>query len=213
MSFQPIDRATYARNEHYEHFLKLRSTYSATVSIDITVLRAAARERDIRIYPAQIWMLTTAANRVPEFRMSRDGAGNLGIWDRLEPLYTAMRDTSKPFSGLWTPYDPDFGAFYRQCIADIEIYANGSFMPQGNEPPNALNISSIPWVGFTGFNLNLMTDYLLPILTIGRHAEQDGVTLMPLSIQVHHAVCDGYHLGQYVEQVQTLADSAPEWLT
>jgi len=85
-------------------------------------------------------------------------------------------------------------------------------MPQGAEPPNILNISSIPWVAFTGFNLNLPTDYLLPILTIGRHAEQDGATRMPLAIQVHHAVCDGYHLGRFVEHVQGLADAAPDWM-
>lgn len=213
MSFQRIDLATYPRREHYQHFLSLRTTYSATVSIDINMLRGDAKERDIRIYPAQIWMLTTAANRIPEFRMSRDEDGNLGIWDHLEPLYTVMRDTSKPFSGLWTPYDPDFSAFYRQCLANIETYTDGSFVPQGHEPPNVLNVSSIPWVSFTGFNLNLPTDHLLPILTIGRHTEQNGATLMPLSIQVHHAVCDGYHLGQYVEQVQAIADSALEWLT
>jgi chloramphenicol O-acetyltransferase type A len=85
-------------------------------------------------------------------------------------------------------------------------------MPQGAEPPNVLNISSIPWVDFTGFHLHLTTDHLLPILTIGRHTEQNGTTVMPLAIQVHHAVCDGYHLGQFVEQLQSIASSAPDWL-
>jgi chloramphenicol O-acetyltransferase type A len=212
MTFRPIDLAAYPRREHYEHFLHLRLTYSATVSIDISALRLTAKERGIRIYPAQIWMLTTAADHVPEFRMDRDENGNLGIWDHLEPLYTVMRDASTPFSGLWTPYIPKFGDFYRQCLAQIETYANGSLLPQGAEPPNALNISSIPWIGFTGFHLHLTTDHLLPILTIGRHTEQGGDTLMPLAIQVHHAVCDGYHLGRFVEQVQAIADSAPEWL-
>jgi chloramphenicol O-acetyltransferase type A len=212
MTFRPIDLATYPRREHYEHFLDLRLTYSATVTLDIGALRTTAKERGIRIYPAQIWMLTTAANRIPEFRMSRDESGALGSWDHLEPLYTVMRDASTPFSGLWTPYDPEFGAFYRQCIVDIETHADGSFMPQGAEPPNVLNISSIPWVDFTGFHLHLTTDHLLPILTIGRHTEQNGTTVMPLAIQVHHAVCDGYHLGQFVEQVQSIASSAPDWL-
>ncbi len=212
MTFHPVDLPTYTRREHYEHFLKLQTTYSATVTIDITTLRSKAKEGSIRIYPAQLWMLTTAANRVPEFRMSRDAKGTLGIWDHLEPLYTVMRDPTKPFSGIWTPYQPSFTSFYTQSLADIETHATGAFMPQGDPPPNVLNISSIPWIAFTAFNLNLVTDYLLPILTIGRHVEQDEVTLMPLSIQVHHAVCDGYHLGEYVEQVQSLADSAAEWL-
>jgi len=36
-------------------------------------------------------------------------------------------------------------------------------------PANVFNISSIAWISFTGFNLNLpkVTDYLLPIFTTG----------------------------------------------
>jgi chloramphenicol O-acetyltransferase type A len=212
MTFRPIDMDAYPRREHFEHFLAMHLTYSATVSIDVTHLRATAKERGFRLYPAQIWMLSTVANRVPEFRMSRDNDGNLGVWDRLDPLYTAMSEPTTPFSGICTPYHREFGGFYSRCRADIETNAHGAFMPQGAEPPNALNISSIPWVAFTGFNLNLSTDYLLPILTIGRHAEQDGVTRMPRAMQAHHAVCDGYHLGRFVEEVQALADSSSDWL-
>ncbi len=212
MTFRSIDLQTYPRKEHFEHFLKLRLTYSATISVDITDLRVATKSRGIRLYPAQIWMLTTAANRVPEFRMNLDSGGTLGVWDHLEPLYTAMNDLSQPFSAIWTPYQPEFGDFYPRCIDDIATHAHGAFMPQDAEPPNVLNISSIPWVAFTGFDLNLATDFLLPILTIGRHTEHDGHTHMPLAIQVHHAVCDGYHLGQFAEQVQELAASAPDWL-
>lgn len=65
---------------------------------------------------------------------------------------------------------------------------------------------------FTAFNLNLADNDLLPILTIGKHAEQDGRTLMPLAIQAHHAVCDGWPLGQFVEDVQRLADEADRWM-
>ena len=100
MTFRPIDLPTFRRRKHFEHFLNLRLTYSATVAIDITSLRAIAKERGFRLYPAQIWMLTNSANRVPEFRMSQDSDGNLGDWDRLDPLYTAMNDPSIPFSGI-----------------------------------------------------------------------------------------------------------------
>lgn len=213
MSFSPIDLDTYPRHQHYLHYFDLRLAYSTTVSIDITTLRAAVKEHGLRIFPAQIWLLTTAANRIPEFRMSRDDQGTLGIWDHLEPTYTAMKTADQPFSSVWTPYDPDFGAFYRHCLSDMERWPDGTFDPQGNEPPNVLNISSIPWIAFTSFTLNYVTDYLLPILTIGKHTEEQGRTFMPLSIQVHHAVCDGYHVGQFISQIEQLVESAPNWIS
>ena len=63
----------------------------------------------------------------------------------------------------------------------------------------------VPWVEFTNFNINVFDDgkFLLPIFTMGKFFERDGKRLLPLAIQVHHAVCDGYHIGVFVEKLQT----------
>ena len=57
---------------------------------------------------------------------------------------------------------------------------------------------------FTGFNINVFDEgkFLLPIFTMGKFFERDGKRLLPLAIQVHHAVCDGYHVGVFVEKLQ-----------
>jgi len=213
MSFEPIDLENYPRRRHFEHFHAMRLSYSATVNIDISALRAGAKRQGISEYLAQTWMLTTAANKVPEFRMSIDQTGRLGTWEELSPLFTVLNPETRTFSGLWTPYQQNFAEFVRQAAKVIESYADGSFEPQDDIPANVINISSIPWVGFTAFNLNMPTDYMLPILTIGRYSQAEGTTLMPLAIQVHHAVCDGYHLGLFVEAVRTLAAETRTWLT
>jgi chloramphenicol O-acetyltransferase type A len=210
--FEPISLDSYGRREHFEHFAKLKLTYSATVMIDVTELRGALKAGGYKAYPAQIWLLTAAANRIPEFRMSVDPEGTLGRFDHLDPLYTTLDGASNQFSGLHTPFHAEFDAFYKACIADTEQFTNGRFAPQGELPPNLLNVSSLPWIDFTAFNLNLPTDYLLPILTIGKYVERGGRSELPLAIQVHHAVCDGFHLGQFVEAVRDLAASPSTWL-
>ena len=45
-------------------------------------------------------------------------------------------------------------------------------------------------------------DFLLPIFTMGKFYESDGKTLLPLAVQVHHAVCDGFHLCSFVNSLQ-----------
>jgi chloramphenicol O-acetyltransferase type A len=37
---------------------------------------------------------------------------------------------------------------------------------------------------------------------MGKYFERDGKRLLPLAIQVHHAVCDGYHVGLLVDKLQ-----------
>lgn len=32
--------------------------------------------------------------------------------------------------------------------------------------------------------------------------------MLPLAIQVHHAVCDGYHVGKFIEMLQANIDKS-----
>ena len=67
----------------------------------------------------------------------------------------------------------------------------------------------IPWQSFEGFNLNLPKggDYLLPIFTMGRFHEENGRILLPFAAQVHHAVCDGFHLCRFINELSELVNS------
>jgi chloramphenicol O-acetyltransferase type A len=67
----------------------------------------------------------------------------------------------------------------------------------------------IPWTSFTGFNLNLQKgyDYFPPIFTIGKFYEENEKYMLPLALQVHHAVCDGFHATRFINGLQEWADS------
>ena len=53
---------------------------------------------------------------------------------------------------------------------------------------------------------------MLPIITFGKYFEQTGRVLLPVSLQLHHAVCGGYHTGLFVGELQRLADYSKEWI-
>ena len=88
---------------------------------------------------------------------------------------------------------------------DLETYGNVLDMDaKPNTPPNTFPVSMVPWTTFTGFHLHLQKgyDYLLPIFTLGKAWEHHGHWKMPLAIQVHHGVCDGFHVSRFVESLQ-----------
>lgn len=80
--------------------------------------------------------------------------------------------------------------------------------PKPGLPENNFPVSMIPWISFEGFNLNIQTgyDYLLPIFTMGKFYCENGRWLLPFSIQVHHAVCDGFHTSRFLRELQELLD-------
>ncbi|MDG0809248.1 type A chloramphenicol O-acetyltransferase [Cohnella rhizosphaerae] len=217
MKFQPIDLEKWSRRPYFEHYLdRVRCTYSMTANVDITLLREQLKRNGVKLYPALIHMIATAVNRHPEFRTCFDAEGRLGVWETMSPSFTIFHEADNTFSSLWAPYSEAFAAFYDRWQQQVGKYKDAKqLFPCTDEPPNTFPISSIPWVHFTGFNLNIYGDgaYLLPIFTMGKYERQGGKLLLPVSAQLHHAVCDGYHAGVLFKALQELASDCRSWLS
>lgn len=149
--------------------------------------------------------VTKTVNEHFEFRMSFDENGKLGFFDKMLPCYTVFHKCSETFSNIWTEYAEEYSAFCTAYDHDIEEFGSVERMiAKPNLPENNFSVSMIPWTSFDGFNLNLQKGYayLLPIFTIGKFYEEKGKYILPLAVQVHHAVCDGFHVCRFVNELQ-----------
>ena len=202
MVFERIDRTTWDREEYFQHYFShVPCTYSITVKLDITALK----DRQQKLYPTMLYYLTTVVNRHPEFRTALNEQGELGIYREMLPSYTVFHKDTETFSEIWTEYSDDYEAFCQAYEADIQQYgAQKGLIGKPDAPKNIFTVSMIPWTTFDGFNLNLQRgyDYLVPIFTMGKYFHENGRTLLPLAIQVHHAVCDGFHVCRFINELQ-----------
>ena len=205
-NFKLIDVSKWNRREYYEYYLnQVPCTYSMTVNLDLTRLLKEIKKQEIKLYPTMIYLLSMIVNEHQEFRMATHKNSQVGVFDLLHPSYTIFQSDTETFTNIWTQYTQSFSEFYKRYISDVRDYGSSKgFLGKPGTPPNVFNVSSIPWVSFTGFNLNLpkVTDYLLPIFTIGKYFQTDDKTWLPIAIQVHHAVCDGFHLARSVGELQ-----------
>lgn len=216
MKFNLIDKEKWDRKPYFDHFINLKCTFSITADIDITTLLDELSNKGIKFYPAFIYMISKTVNAHVEFRTCYNEEGSLGYWDTMIPSYTIFHSDNNTFSSIWTEFSNEFNIFYKNYQSDIEQYANvKGLIAKENEPQYSFPISSIPWVSFTGFNLNINddSDFLLPIITGGKYLNTKDKTLLPISLQVHHAVCDGYHASIFLEDLQQLANNCHEWLS
>lgn len=202
MVFTKIDWESWPRKEYFEHyFFQVPCTYSAVFKLDITTIR----QKREKLYPAMLYFLSTVVNRHQEFRMACNENGEVGFYDLVHPCYTIFHKDTETFSNLWTPYIPDYEGFCRAYQKDLSTYGNQhGITAKPDEPENTFPVSMIPWASFEGFNLNLQKGYryLPPIFTMGKFYEEGGKILLPLAVQVHHAVCDGFHLCRFVNELQ-----------
>lgn len=208
MAFERIDRQTWSREPYFDHYFRqVPCTYSMDVQLDITALRQSGAQ----LYPALLYAIAAVVNRHPEFRTSLDGEGQVGVFSRMSPSYTLFHQDTETFSNLWTEYQEDYPAFLRAYREDVARYGGVHRLEAKPDAPDHLFcVSMLPWTTFQGFHLHLSKGdrYLLPIFTLGKyHPEQDR-WLLPLAVQVHHAVCDGFHICRFVNELQQLLDRA-----
>ncbi len=204
MEFRIINKETWDRKEYFEHyFLGIPCTYSMTVKLDITKIKNSNQ----KLYPTMLYYITKVVNRHSEFRTSFDVNGQLGIFNEMLPCYTVFNKDTETFSNIWTEYSEDYEVFCELYEKDIKEFGSAKgMMSKPNIPINIFPVSMIPWATFEGFNLNLQKgyNYLLPIFTMGKYYEEKNKYILPLAIQVHHAVCDGFHVCRFVNELQEL---------
>ncbi|NCC16833.1 MAG: chloramphenicol acetyltransferase CAT [Clostridia bacterium] len=215
-SFVPIQMEAWPRAQLFYYYTKIAPTsYTVDVMMDVTVLRKELKRRGLKFFPAYLWLMTSTIGGIEELRVgAKDGV--LGYWKQLTPAYPQFHEDDKTTSLLWTEYHDSFSVFYENYIKDTKEYApsHGIVSAKGIPLPNAYVISCIPWFTFQSFSLHNhgIKDYYFPSFEAGKFVEADGKTLMPLSVTVHHATTDGYHLKQLFEKLQDGMNHPVGWL-
>lgn len=204
--FKPIDTSSWKRKPYFDHYFnQIRCTYSITANIDITNVLSFKDRNKVKLYPLLIYVISKAVNKYEEFRTAINDRGEIGVWETLSPCYTVFHKDSESFSNIWTEWNDDLNLFLSNFEQDSKRFGQiDRIDAKPNTPANVFPISSLPWTTFTGFNLNIFADgtYLLPIFTYGKYFKDGNRYLIPRSIQVHHAVCDGFHVSRLINEIQ-----------
>ncbi len=203
MKFTLIDINNWERKEYFNHYRHaIPCTCNMTVKLDITTIK----QQDKHLYSTLLFRLTEIINRHEEFRTNYNPQGELGIYDRLIPSYTVFNPETETFTSIWTEPSETYADFYQSYQQDLAQYGkNKGLIGKPDMPENTFNVSMIPWTSFEGFNLNLEKGfaYLLPIFTFGKYEQINNRYIIPMSVQIHHAVCDGFHVCRLINELQT----------
>ncbi|EPS6768070.1 type A chloramphenicol O-acetyltransferase [Enterobacter kobei] len=211
--YTAVDLSRWARKEHFEVFQGFaQSTFNQTVLVDITVLLSHIKNVGWKFYPTIIFLVAKVVNRHPEFRMAMKD-NELVIWNEIHPNYTIFHNETETFSSLWSHYDGDIQHFQKTYSEDMARYGdNLAYWPKEESRENIFFISGIPWVSFTSFSVSVanMKNFFAPMFTLGKYYEQEGRVLLPLAVQVHHSVCDGFHVARFFNELQEVCDALPQ---
>jgi chloramphenicol O-acetyltransferase type A len=207
-----IDLSTWPRRKHFEVFRAFDYPHiNVCANVEITALQAFVKQRSLSLNITLIYLFARVANAIPEFRYRIRGS-EVVEHDVVHPSSTILTEGDL-FSFCTIPYVADYTAFALQATTIIEQMKQQPRLEDEPGQDDLLFMSSIPWVSFTALQhpIHMHPVDSVPRIAWGKFFTEGEALKMPLSVQVHHALMDGVHLGRYYALVQEYLDQ-PERL-
>jgi chloramphenicol O-acetyltransferase type A len=202
-----IDLDTWPRRHQFEFYRTMDYPhFNMCVNMDLTAFLPAVKDCDLSFTVAIVFAITRAANTVPEFRYRIRG-DTVIEHEIVHPSYTVLTGGDL-FGFCSVEYSADIFDFALRAAQQVERMREKSALE--NEPiDHWLYMTAIPWVTFTSFMhpMNLSPVDSVPRFAWGKYFEEGQLLKMPLSVQAHHALMDGIHMGRYYAELQDLFDN------
>jgi len=199
-----IDTETWSRRDLFRLFREYDApAFNICADVDATRLLDFARGRRLSFFVAYHYLSTKVANEVEPFRYRLRG-GRVLVHERVHAgAILLLEDES--FTFMYFDYTEDFKAFHERAVETIERSRREPPALDAREGSDDLIYHSvIPWVSFTSIShaRDSRRQSGIPKIAFGRYAEAGGRVRMPVSVEVHHALMDGLHVGRYFERLQ-----------
>jgi len=199
-----LDVASWARWQHFELFRAFDNPFfSVCVDVDATAAWESSRGAGSpSFYVLTLFHSLCAANAIEAFRMRLRG-DRVWVHESVRASATVLRDDETFGFGIFPPAT-GFAEFNAHAIPEMAR----ARQPRELEIPrpgedDLVYHSSLPWMRFTAFSnaLNGGKDSV-PRVVFGKCEQRGDRWLMPVAVEVHHALVDGLDVARYLDFLQ-----------
>jgi chloramphenicol O-acetyltransferase type A len=196
------------RRLQYHFFKDFEDPYISVVAhVDVTHLLNYCHKNQLSFFLTSLHCSALAVNQVQGMRL-RMKDGDVMDYKQINMSATVFRpDTS--FSFAFFPFEEDLNVFCEKSdrIVKKQIEVGGM-----DDPPDTLNViyySVVPWIHFSGLKHPRKGGDAdsVPRIVFGKYEKQNEKYRMPVAVDVHHALADAYHIGQYFSEFQKRMDN------
>lgn len=204
--FRYLDTETWKRRRQFEFFKDYHNPFfNICTNVDVTpLLDLTRRMENLSFFVTYHFFSIKAANEVEPFRYRLRGDRVL-VHDRIHAGTTLLLPDEN-FTFVYFDYTEDFKLFHAQAKASIQsAKAAGVQLYERAERDDLIYHSVIPWATFTSISHARKggRQESVPKIAFGKYSEDGGRMMMPVSVEVHHALMDGLHVGRYFERLES----------
>lgn len=210
-----LDLSTWPRRDAFEYFRGFDKPYfNVCTRLDAAPLKAAVAARGVGSFSlACHFVALRLANEQEPLRLRLEG-GRVRVHHRLQGGATVLRD-DESFGFAYLEPSTDWAHFAEQGARAVAAARDRAapFEPRTDDSA-VIHFTTLPWIAFSSFShaRNWGREDSVPKVSFGR-IEADGARLwLPFSVEVHHALMDGLHVGRYIEAMEAALRDPGPWL-
>ncbi|PIB38052.1 chloramphenicol acetyltransferase [Maribacter sp. 4G9] len=202
-----IDIESWIRKEHFKFFSKFSEPFfGVTVNVECTNAYSKAKEKQISFFLYYLYRALKSANKIHNFKY-RIIDGKVYEFDVVNASPTINRPNGT-FGFAYMDYVENEDEFYRKAMEEINNVQNTNSLLPAVSGENVIHFSAIPWIDFTSISHARSFSHpdSCPKISFGKMTETNGKKSMPISIHGHHALMDGFQVGQFIDEFQKQLD-------
>jgi chloramphenicol O-acetyltransferase type A len=205
---QYLDIAQWSRRATYEFYRNFEQPFfNICAMVDVTRLRNYCKTQGFSFAIAALYCGARVGNELEAFRYRLRDEGVLVHPQQDIGSTVLLENESMVFA--YFKYHPDFHTFYEGAAEEMARAKSGQAFDPADDRDDLIHHSTFPWVHFTSFmhaRRHRSSDSI-PKMVYGKFQEQQGRVMLPVSVEVHHALMDGLHVGRYFQHFEDLCGS------
>lgn len=183
--------------------------YNICTDIDISECLRISKEKKLSFFLTSLFLSIKAANSVEEFRYRIRGE-NVVIHDTISPSSTVLNDEGT-FNFCNFNYYKNFQEFYKNAQESIQrTLANKDILEEKSDCDSLIHYSVIPWISFNSVSNARRFDKQdsIPKIIMGKYYQKGNRFMLPISVEVHHSLVDGFHVAKFLEIFQQYSENS-----
>ncbi len=198
----PVDLENWERKQRFAMFRNVSNPhFSVTADIDVTRLIEVYKPQGVSVFNAVLYAIMKTVNGIPEFR-TRFKGDQIYQYDFSDPSYTIpIQGTA--FAFCETPYCENWQEFNAACLETSEQAKQQTHVQENETSDHLTWLTCAPWVHFTALaHASNGPDDCMPRIAWGKFTKRGDRWHMPVNIQAHHSLVDGYHAGLLINKTE-----------
>jgi chloramphenicol O-acetyltransferase type A len=199
-----VDLNTWERREMFEFFSSYElPRFNLVFDLDVTKLVHDTKQAHRSFYLSLMHLIVLEMNTIENFQYRIDEQGVL-----LSPIthvsFTDRMSDEKRFKMVPSEFLNDRDAFISRAKETSRLQGDTFFVPNAEKILTTVYVTSFPWGKFSGFThaTKLGPKDSVPRISWSQFVDIGDKKILSLSIEVHHALVDGYHVGLLLKQIQ-----------